>query len=96
MVCDVDPVRSCESLEIKLSTIFLGKTVEIFENKQHFFSKLGPVTLPINKFVKGLFTLVPLKFFHLINNVEDIVVFLGLKVFNSNHFYIFSCSARQF
>ena len=54
MVCDVDPVRSCESLEMKLSTICLGKTVEIFENKQHFFSKLGPVTLPINfKVCKG-------------------------------------------
>jgi len=48
VVCDVDPVRSCQSLEIKLSTIFLGETMEIFENKQHYFSKLGPVTLPIN------------------------------------------------
>ena len=30
--------------------------------------------------------------FYLIKNVEDIVVFLGITVFNSDHSYKFSCS----
>jgi len=32
------------------------------------------------------FTTIPLNLY-LINNVEDIVVFLGIKVYNSDHFY---------
>ena len=29
---------------------------------------------------------------YLINNVDDIVIFPGLKMFNSDNFYMFSCS----
>ena len=29
---------------------------------------------------------------YLINNLEDIDIFLGLKMFNSDNFYMFSCS----
>ena len=31
---------------------------------------------------------------YLINNVEDIVIFLGLKVFNSDNSFMFTCSFR--
>ena len=37
------------------------------------------------------FTLVPLNFL-LIKNVEDTVVFLCFKMFNSDNFYLFCCS----
>ena len=32
---------------------------------------------------------------YLINNVQDIVVFLGLKVLNSGIYYLFSCSRNM-
>ena len=38
------------------------------------------------------YTTVLFKQLCLIKNVEDIVVFLGLKVFNSDNFYTFSCN----
>ena len=38
------------------------------------------------------FTAVSLKSLYLINNLEEMIVFLGLKVFNSDNSFIFRCS----